>query len=90
MEPPREFCCASSPCPVGGVVLVSTHSQPQAGLPSDVQQQPDPASEAMGPSRLVLPFKTNLGLWWLLLIPAGERGRSPGHPVTRVSAHALG
>ncbi|XP_027391603.1 neuronal acetylcholine receptor subunit alpha-2-like isoform X1 [Bos indicus x Bos taurus] len=31
----------------------------------------------MGPSRLVLPFKTKLGLWWLLLIPAVSSKRAP-------------
>lgn len=65
---PRELRSASSPGPAGEAVRGSTHSQGLACPPSDVQRQPDPSSEAMGPSRPALPSTTKLGLWWLLLI----------------------
>ena len=84
---PRELRRASSPGPAGEAVRGSTHSQGPACPPSDVQRQPDPSSEAMGPARPALPSTTKLGLWWLFLIPAGEWGWSLGHSVTPVSSH---
>ncbi|KAB0399104.1 hypothetical protein E2I00_019478, partial [Balaenoptera physalus] len=49
--------------PAGEAVRGSTHSQGPACPPSDVQRQPDPSSEAMGPAHPALPSTTKLGLW---------------------------
>ncbi|TKC49727.1 hypothetical protein EI555_005860, partial [Monodon monoceros] len=85
---PRELRSASSPGPAGEAVRGSTHSQGPACPPSDVQRQPDPSSEAMGPSRPALPFTTKLGLWWLLLILAASvQQASPTQAEDRLFQH---